>query len=126
MKIELDNLSPDLNLIQAYGPTGILIKNTPYPGSLIVSPDRILDRWEPRQVSDLTLAHIRSLIDLSPEIVLLGTGKRLQFPAPEILAALHHIHIGVEVMDTAAACRAYNFIAGEGRRVIAALIAIES
>jgi uncharacterized protein len=58
----------------------------------------------------------------APEIVLLGTGPRLRFPSPAVYASLLKARIGVEVMDTAAACRTYNILAAEGRRVAAALM----
>jgi uncharacterized protein len=63
---------------------------------------------------------------MSPEIVLIGTGKTLQFPDHAVNAILLEQNIGVEIMDTGAACRAYNFLAGEGRLVIAALLRIEA
>lgn len=124
MKIELDSPAADRNIIQAYSNEGIVINNVPYRGSLIVCPDRIIERWPPRSASELADAHLSDIIALTPELVLVGTGRQLQFPDPQITLALQSANIGVEVMDTAAACRAYNFIAGEGRRVVAALMAI--
>ena len=66
------------------------------------------------------------LVGHKPEVVLLGTGARLRFPPAAVLAPLTRAGIGVEVMDTAAACRTYNILAGDGRRVVAALLMIES
>jgi len=62
------------------------------------------------------------LVSLEPEVILLGTGRRLVFPEPQVLATVHAATIGIEIMDTAAACRTYNILAGESRHVAAALI----
>ena len=124
MKIELDSPATGRNIIQSYSAAGIVINNVLYTGSLILSPDRIMERWPPRNVVELTHAHIQPILELQPELVMLGTGNRLQFPSPDITVLLHAAHIGFEVMDTPAACRAYNFTAGEGRIVVAALMAI--
>jgi uncharacterized protein len=125
MKIELDISAPDKYLIQAYSGDGIVINKTLYQNSVIVSPDRIIENWAPQSFSELCRHHFNEIIDLSPEIVLIGTGKRLQFPDNDILVSMMGQNIGVEVMDTGAACRAYNFIAGEGRIVVAALLRID-
>ena len=77
-------------------------------------------------VADLTETHFAMVAALKPEIVLLGTGARQQFPLPRLLRPLLTQGIGVEVMDTAAACRTYNIIMLEGRRVAAALLMIEA
>lgn len=126
MKIELDTPSAGKNLIQSYSSAGIVINNVPYLDSIIVSPDRIIEHWPPQHASALTDAHLHDILALTPELVLLGTGARLQFPDPKITLLLHSSNIGIEIMDTAAACRAYNFIAGEGRKVVAALMAIDT
>lgn len=124
MKIELDSPATGRNMIQAYTAEGIVINNAAYTGSLILSPDRIMEHWSPRNAAELSAADVQQIIALEPELVIIGTGSRLQFPAPSVTALLHAANIGFEVMDTAAACRAYNFTAGEGRIVVAALMAI--
>lgn len=91
-------------------------------GSFIISPHRLLPDWAPRVVSDLTQQHLAEALALEPELVILGTGSRLQFPAPQVGAALIAQQIGLEVMDTAAACRTYNILVAEGRQVVAALM----
>lgn len=93
--------------------------------SLILTSHQIITDWEPNRLPELTAAHMEMVFDLEPEVVLLGTGARQQFPAMEILAALHRAQIGVEVMDTAAACRTFNILVAEGRHVAAALLMIE-
>ena len=126
MKIELDTLTADRNLIQSYSANGIVINKVAYQNSIIVSPDCIIENWPPRHPSELTLEHFQQLLAMAPELVLLGTGKRLQFPDQQILAAFLSRNIGIEVMDTTAACRAYHFIAGEDRKVVAALIGLSA
>ncbi len=90
--------------------------------SFIVSPRHLLRDWPPASISELQAEHLDAIIELQPELVLLGTGTRLTFPPPQILAALHRQRIGVEIMDTAAACRTYNILMTEGRFVVAGLM----
>jgi len=92
--------------------------------SLILTGRQLITEWEPNQLPELTAAHLEVVLNLDPELVLLGTGARQQFPAMEILASLHRAQIGVEVMDTAAACRTFNILVAEGRHVVAALLMI--
>ncbi len=89
--------------------------------SCVVAPDRLIRDWPPRTLDELAPEHLEQLAALGPELVLLGVGARLRFPKPELLHALEGRGIGVEVMDTAAACRTYNLLKGDGRRVVAAL-----
>jgi uncharacterized protein len=91
-------------------------------GSFVLSPKHLLRDWAPISIETLQAEHLDLIIELQPELVLLGTGTRLTFPAPQLLASLHRQRIGVEVMDTAAACRTYNILMGEGRFVVAGLI----
>jgi len=69
---------------------------------------------------------MEQIMSLDPEIVILGTGRELHFPAESITRPLAENNIGLEIMDTGAACRSYNFLVGEGRRVVAALLMIET
>jgi len=103
---------------QASGPLGVETINN----SFIVSPRHLLRDWPPANINDLQAEHFDIIIELQPELVLLGTGTRLTFPPPQILAVLHRQRIGVEIMDTAAACRTYNILMAEGRFVVAGLI----
>jgi uncharacterized protein len=74
------------------------------------------------QFENLSAEHFDGLIGYAPDVVLLGTGAKLRFPHPRLVAGLAAIRVGVEAMDTAAACRTYNVLAGEGRKVIAILL----
>ena len=91
--------------------------------SFALAPDRLLEDWVgPATATALEPAHMTPLLALSPELVILGTGGRQVFPAPAVLAACLTRGIGIEVMDNAAAARTYNVLAGEGRRVVVALL----
>jgi uncharacterized protein len=93
--------------------------------SVIVVPSR-LQEWSPASFLELEKSHFQSLLDLEPEVVIVGTGDRLHFPAPYLVEPLLRHQVGVEFTDTAAACRTYNILVGEGRRVTAALLMIGS
>lgn len=124
MKLHL-NESHDLLLIRSYSADRITLGEQHYHTSLLVTPDKVVANWGPTAISDLQEQDFKLMLKLTPEVVLLGTGRRMQFPARVITRPLLDQSIGLEVMDTSAACRTYNVLAGEGRRVLAALI-IES
>ncbi len=90
--------------------------------SLVVTPDVLLRGWPPASFQQLAVEHLEMVADLEPELVLLGLGERLQFPAPDLVAPLVRRKIGIEYMDTPAACRTYNFLAAEGRKIAAAIL----
>jgi uncharacterized protein len=109
-------------LVQAYGPEGIRIGARLYSRGLILAPQRIVEDWGPVRMELLDAGHIQPLIDLQPEVIVLGTGRSQVFPDPAVYAGLLAGRIGFEVMDTGAACRTYNILVSEGRRVVAALL----
>ena len=119
MKLHLSR--SDTNQITGYGPDHVLVNGVRHESSLIVLPDEVVVTWvthfEALSPQDFDVVLMRA-----PEIVLLGSGARLRFPSPALYAGLLKARIGVEVMDTAAACRTFNILAAEGRRVAAALI----
>ncbi|MGE5093574.1 MAG: Mth938-like domain-containing protein [Betaproteobacteria bacterium] len=110
------------NAFTGYGEGYVAVNGARHQESLVVGADRLITDWPVRSVQDLHADHLAAIVELRPEIVLLGTGARLDFPSPALLAPLYKAGIGVEVMDTPAACRTYNILLGEGRNVIAALI----
>jgi uncharacterized protein len=110
------------NLFTGYGEGYVAVNGARHSESLVVSGDRLVTDWPARALEDLKPDHLAAIIQLRPEIVLLGTGATFQFPEPALLAPLYKAGIGVEVMDTPAACRTYNILLGEGRNVVAALI----
>ncbi|MFN2309794.1 MAG: Mth938-like domain-containing protein [Gammaproteobacteria bacterium] len=111
-------------LIRAYGPGQITVNDEVLTRSLIISVERLIRDWAPQGFEELTAEHLRAATALDPEILLLGTGARQRLLHPRLIADLQGQGIGVEVMDTASACRTYNILAGESRRVSAALLMI--
>lgn len=89
---------------------------------LLAAPDRLISDWPVRSSGQFDVAAATSIAALEPEVVLLGSGTRQEFPPRESQVALLRRRIGVEVMDNSAACRTYNLLASEGRRVVAAIM----
>ncbi len=112
-----------LQLEQAVDPETGLCQVT---DSLILTAQQLITDWAPNQVDELSVAHLDAILKLEPELVILGTGGRQQFPTTNTLLPLHRARIGIEVMDTAAACRTFNILVAEGRHVVAGLMMIES
>lgn len=110
------------NAFTAYGEGWVEVNGQRHSSSLVVSGNRLDAGWPVPALEALTPAHLEAIARMSPEVVLLGTGRTFRFPDPAVLAPLHAARIGVEVMDTQAACRTYNILLGEGRNVLAALI----
>ena len=108
--------------VRAYSPGQIQVNDVVYTKSLIVSSLNLIENWAPQNISELTREHLALIIPLSPAILLIGTGSVLEFPDLEIYGDLINEGIGVEVMDTHAACRTYNALTSEDRNVVAALI----
>jgi len=90
--------------------------------SFVVSPDTLLEDWPVTDASALDVAQLQPILDMRPELVVLGTGARQVFPPPAVLAAFLTRGLGIEVMTNAAAARTYSVLAGEGRRVVAGFV----
>lgn len=120
MKMSLD-AATGLNLIQAYDAGCVQIGRREYRSSVLIMPTTT-HAWAPTRIDELTPEHLQAICDFAPEVLLLGTGERLEFPAPAILQPLMHAGIGYEVMHNAAACRTFNIVLAEGRRAVLALI----
>ena len=121
MKLHLDPATAR-NAITGYGDGYVMVNRQRFERSLVVLPDRILPDWPPKRFDDLAPEHLAALAGLDREIILLGTGAQLRFPRPEIIEPLMRSGVGVEVMDLQAACRTYNILLAEDRRVAAALL----
>lgn len=124
MKLQPDRL--DVQSILGYGPGWVGLGHQGVAEKIehsvvIGSGGEKLD-WRCARFEDLTEAHFSQLAASQPELVIFGSGERLRFPPPAFLRELMARRIGVETMDTLAACRTYNILAGEGRRVTAALL----
>ena len=90
--------------------------------SLILTADTIVEDWPIRRVEHLKSEHVTPILELEPELVILGVGPRLRYPDQNVVARFATAQVGVEIMDTGAACRTYNVLMTEGRHVVAALI----
>lgn len=121
MKLHLSTAT-GVHMITGYGDGYVEVDAHRYASSLVILPDRLIADWTVPEFAALTSRHLGALAEHRPEIVLLGTGRRHRFPAPALLADLIMHDIGLEVMDSHAACRTYNILAAEGRRVAAAII----
>ena len=121
MKIERE-VAPGRNMFTGYGEGYVEVNRTRYSGSLVVAAEALVTDWPLESIDALSADHLAAILEMKPEIVLLGTGAKFAFPEPARLAPLREARVGVEVMDTAAACRTYNILLGEGRNVVAALI----
>ena len=110
------------NLVRSCAAGELRVREHVIRSSVILTASRIVFDWPPRAIEDLRIAHLEAVLELQPEIVLLGTGELQVFPAPDIGATVHKAGIGFEVMNTRAACRTYNVLVQEGRHVAAALI----
>ena len=108
-------------VINAYQDGIITINKTCYKNSLIISPHRLIDDWAPQSIEELKREHFMPIISMKPEVVILGTGSKLIFPDPAILAPFYNNNIGVEIMDTQAACRTFTVLMAEDRNAVAAL-----
>lgn len=121
MKFQPDTLA-GVNAISRYEPGRLTLGSVQHTGSVLVPWRGATVPWEPRQFDELQPAHFEAMLALQPEVVILGTGARLQFPHPRLTRALIERRIGLESMDTAAAVRTYNVLANEGRTVLGAFI----
>ena len=109
------------NTVTAYGPGFIEVNKVRHTSAVLLTPER-LEAWAIASFEALADADFERLRDLHPEVALLGTGSRQRFPHPRLSRALGEARIGLEVMNTAAACRTYNILMAEGRKVAAALM----
>jgi uncharacterized protein len=109
------------NLIRGYSDTEVRIGAHSVHRSCIVTADTLITEWEPGSFGELRAAHLASVLALAPELIVLGTGPRQQFPSAEIRALLGARGVGLEAMALGPACRTFNVLVQEERRVAAAL-----
>jgi uncharacterized protein len=111
-----------LNLIRRYGAEFVTVGDLELRSSCIIGANTLIRDWPPSDVASLTDAHLVPLFQLAPEVVVLSTGLRQQFPAAALRAQFAVRRIGLEVMEVGAACRTYNVLVTEERRVFAAIL----
>ncbi len=121
MKLQADRIEGQ-NAIARHGPDGVIVNGAEHRESVIVPWTGAVRRWEVSDFDALTEANFEALAAFKPELVIFGSGPRIRFARPQLLKVLIGQRIGVETMDTAAACRTYNVLLAEGRSVVAALL----
>ncbi len=108
--------------IRSYQPGTITINDKTLSSSVIITPTQLIETWAPQSVAELTSDSFAIIADLRPDILLIGTGASIIFIPAEMYGQLINLGIGVELMDTRAACRTYNALSAENRNVAAALL----
>jgi uncharacterized protein len=120
MKFHLSTASG--NVFTGYGEGYVRLGLIEYRENVIVTPETIITSWGSGGFDALTEADFAAIAALQPEVALLGTGGRIRFPHPRLTRALTDARIGLDVMDTPAACRTFNILAAEGRKVVVAIL----
>ncbi|MBK7004230.1 MAG: Mth938-like domain-containing protein [Burkholderiales bacterium] len=108
--------------ITGYGAGWIAVNGERFDSSIVICSSGERFAWNCDTFDALQAAHFAQLATLGAELILFGSGERIRFPQPQWLQALYAQRIGVETMDTQAACRTFNFLAAEGRKVVAAIL----
>jgi len=121
MPLTEDNITSRYS-ISAYSPDGIVVNNQNYRQSLVLSAQTINSPWPVRSISELDESSLQIVLDMNPDVVLLGTGERQEFPEARIFALLGQQGIGLEVMNNGALCRTFNILVAEDRAVVAAIM----
>jgi uncharacterized protein len=120
--MKLDREQGSGHLVAGFRDGVVLVGTQRLPVPLIVTAERIITDWLPPPAQSLEPVDLQAILDLDPEVILLGTGEQQRFPPAVTLAAVLQRGIGIEVMNSAAACRTYNVLASELRQVALALI----
>ena len=121
MPLNLDE-NHALYQIRAFKPGMIQVNEKILTHSVIIAPNQMIENWSPQTSEELSAATLSPVIALKPDILLIGTGSALVLLPIEIYGDLINLGIGVEIMDTSAACRTYNALSAENRNVVAALV----
>jgi uncharacterized protein len=114
--------SAEGNVFTGHGPGFVRLGIVEYRENVVVTPEKIVTGWAPNGFDALIAEDFGAIAALRPEVALLGTGATIRFPHPRLTRALTDARIGLEVMDTPAACRTFNILAAEGRRVAVAIL----
>jgi uncharacterized protein len=121
VKLHLDNLG-DTKLFTSHGADYVMVNHERFDRSIAVMADQVREDWQVANFDALDESHFAYFLAFKPDVVLLGTGAQQHFPHPRLYRALTDAGVGVECMDTPAACRTYNILVAEDRRVIAAIL----
>ena len=117
-----EDYATGVNVIRSYDDTSISINSQTYNKSLVVSGDSLIEGWNIKQVNELNPENLSQLLELQPEVILIGTGTNIEFPHPATYSRIINQGIGIEFMDSRAACRTYNILISENRKVVAGII----
>ncbi|MCW8854464.1 MAG: Mth938-like domain-containing protein [Gammaproteobacteria bacterium] len=109
-------------VIDRYDDNSITINEKMFTQSLIVSNFQIIENWPVSEINDLSNQSLQAILELQPEVIIIGTGKQILFPRPENYSSIINMGIGIEFMNTGAACRTYNVLLSEDRKVAAGII----
>ena len=121
MKLHISNTA-GLNIFTAYGEGYVSVNKEKQEKNLILLPESMIPEWTTNSFATLNETDMQLLLGLGTEIVLLGTGNRLRFPPGPLMRPFAPAGIGLEIMDMQAACRTFNILAAEGRKVAAAIL----
>ncbi|MEI7531483.1 MAG: Mth938-like domain-containing protein [Betaproteobacteria bacterium] len=121
MKLQPDPQSA-LNTVTRYEDDHIEINAVKFNHSLLVMPEGKIETWAVYSFEDLLESHFLQISEKRPELVIFGSGSKIRFPNPTLLKPILQLRIGIETMDTQAACRTYNILMGEGRKVLGAFL----
>lgn len=116
-----DEKIPGLNLVTAYSASEVRVGEKVLQRSCLLTAQQVISDFRPQTLEELTVSDLEAVFALEPEIVVIGSGPRQHFPDSSLIGAVLSRGIGCEVMDTGAACRTYNVLVSEDRRVVAAL-----
>ncbi len=122
MQISEDTYQPTDTVIEKFNGSVITINKQEYQSSLIVSAKKVISPWPIKNLNELCTEHLTPIIELQPDLVLIGTGTQGRLAKKQQLIPLYEAKIAVESMSNAAACRTYNALLSEGRHVVAAII----
>ncbi len=123
MDLTLDKPGNHL-FIRSVSAEGIRILEDIHTGPIVVSANEVMTNWPVVAPDDLNESRLDQILELEPEIVLIGTGSKQVFPPPELMVYLYSRNVGVEIMTTDAACRTFNVLVSEQRKVVAALMPV--
>jgi uncharacterized protein len=121
LKLHL-HTSTTQKIFTAHGKGYVSVSGERFEQPIVVTPDQVLTDWKPQGFAMLDQSHFAYFVALKPQVLLLGTGSTQQFAHPSLYHALADLGIGLEFMDTAAACRTYNILMAENRKVVAAIL----
>ena len=121
LALHLEKVS-HLKTFTGHGDGYVTVNDRRYEQAVVVTAGAVLTDWPATDFASLTAEHFDYFLPLQPEVLLLGTGKQQQFAHPQLLQKLIRAGIGIEFMDTPAACRTYNILVAEDRKVVAAIL----